>query len=395
MLGEGVGPAFLRVGGALVARHQVALALAAGCRRIIVVARGFSSEFAGLQHDAEQAGASFHLVPGSAGLSGLITAADEVLVLAEGLLPTPGDALPLLTGPPAVFVQPADEGVAAGFERIDLSLAWAGMMLAPGRLIDRLMDLAPDIDPVGALLRIALQTGISVRSIPEAARAGGRWLLIRTEADAQLAEERWMVRHTSGGPRTPGPMLTRFIVRNFGATMLHEGGSSAVGLGLALLLLILALAAGWAGQLTGAFLLTGVARVLLSTSTLLLTLRRDALGQTPGWFWAEALLNIGFDLVLMVLLVMALPALPGQALAERAFPTVMLIGLLWLLPRLLAGAWLPWLEDRLTLAAFLALLAAAGVLGPSVPGMSVALMVAGLAMSARQREANPPSITRA
>lgn len=390
-----MGPGFLRVGGALVARHQVALAVAAGCGRIIVVARRFSPEFTQLQHDAEQAGASFHLVPGAAGLSGLITAADEVLVLAEGLLPTPGDALPLIAGPPAVFVQPADEGVVAGFERIDLSLAWAGMMMIPGRLIDRLTDLAPDIDPIGALLRIALQAGIAVRTIPETVRIGGRWLLIRNEADAQLAEERWMVRHTAGGPRTPGPALTRFIVRKFGATMLHESGSGTVGLGLALLLLILALAVGWSGQLTAAFLLSGVAQVLLGAGTLLTSLRRDALGQAPGLAWAEAALNAGFDLVLAILLLMALPILPGQTQAERAFPPVMLIGLLRLLPQLLVGAWLPWLEDRLVLVAIFALLAAAGVLGASVPGMSVVLLVAGLAMSARQGRANPPSITGA
>ncbi|MDE2620800.1 MAG: hypothetical protein KGL54_11625, partial [Sphingomonadales bacterium] len=184
------------MGGQLVARHQVALALAAGCGRIICIARGFSPDFAALQRDAEQAGATFHVVSGAAGLSGLVTAADEVLAVAEGLLPTPGDALPLLTGGQSVLVQPAVEGVAAGFERIDPEQAWAGLMLVPGRLVDRLMDLAPDVDPVSALLRIVLQAGLARRSVPEAVRTGGHWLLIRSEADAQLAEERWMARHT-------------------------------------------------------------------------------------------------------------------------------------------------------------------------------------------------------
>lgn len=393
--GAAAGPAFLRVGGQLVARHQVALALAAGCRRIICIARGFPPDFAALQRDAEQAGATFHVVGGAAGLSGLVTAADEVLAVAEGLLPTPGDALPLLTGGQSVLVQPAAEGVAAGFERIDPEQAWAGLMLVPGRLVDRLMDLAPDIDPVSALLRIVLQAGVARRSVPEAVRAGGHWLLIRSEADAQLAEERWMARHTMAGPRTPGPALARFLARRFGAAVLHEGSSGAVGLGIAVLLVVLGLAAGWFGHMIVAFALAALAEVLLATSLLLAGLRHGALGQERRRPWLPALAGIGFDLLLVVLLVFAMPLLPGQAPYERCFAPAMLLGLLRLLPQAFTAAWLAWLDDRLVLVALLAVLAAGGVLGPAVLVLSVVLLMAGLALAARAKAEGSAQLTGA
>ncbi|MBC2669632.1 hypothetical protein ACFOON_05740 [Novosphingobium piscinae] len=393
--GQAPAPAFLRVGGALVARHQVALALAAGCRRIVVIARDFTAEFASLQRDAEEAGASFHVVAAATGLTGLVTAADEVLALAEGLLPTPGDALPLFASGQGVIVLPADHGTAAGFERIDLAQAWAGMMLVPGRLVDRLMDLPADVDAVSALLRIALQAGVSLRPVPEAVRSGGRWLLIRNEVDAQAAEEGWMVRHTADGPGTPGPAMARLLVRHFGAAMLHEGSSRIIGLGLSGLLAILALAAGWFGSLVGGFALLAAAEVVLGTSLLLVSLHQGALRQGPRRLWASGAAGVAFDLALVALLVLALPLLPGQTLAERGFPAVVLLGLLRVLPRVLPGRVMAWLEDRLVLTALFAVLAAGHVLAPAILGMSLVLLMAALVLIGRRDAAKATIITGA
>ena len=395
LAGEVASPAFRLVGGALVIRHQLALALAAGCRRIVIVSRDFTAEFASLQRDAETAGASFHVVSAPRGLSGLVTAADEVLVLAEGLLPTPGDALPLLVGGQGAMVLPADVGTAAGFERIDLTHAWAGMMLVPGRLVDRLMDLAADVDPVSALLRIALQAGIALRGVPEAVRSGGHWLLIRTEADAQAAEERWMARHTATGPRTPGPAIARFLVRRFGAAMLHEGSSRVVGMGLALLLGVLGLAAGWFGHLVVALGLTALAQVFQSTSLVLLALHHGALSQGPRRDWAPVVASLVFDALLAVFLILAMPALPGQTLAERAFPPIVLLGLLRVIPRALPGAAMPWLEDRLVLSVVLAVLAAGGVVAPAILGISVILLATAALLVSRQDRGDRSIITGA
>lgn len=383
----------MRVGGALVVRHQLALALAAGCRRVVCLSRGYTPPLAELQQDAEQGGASFHLITGATGLAGLVSAADEVLALAEGLLPTPSDALPLLQRGQTILVLPADPAVQAGFERIDLTQAWAGLMLLPGRLVDRLMDMAPDIDPISALLRIALQAGVPRFLVPDGARGAERWLLVRNEAEAQVAEDRWMERHTADGPKAPGPWITRFIVRHFGAAMLHEGASAPIGFGLACLLGLLGLATAWFGWLASGLALTALARIVLDTSTMLLRLRREVLGQGLPWKWLSSSKDAAFDLMLVVLMTLGSPALPGQSWVERGFASVILIGLLWLVPRtILAGNWV-WLEDRLSFILVLVFLAAGQVLGPGVMMMAFALLGYGLYRSGLKPSSATP-ITR-
>ena len=372
--------AFLRVGGANLARHQLTLALLAKCERIICVAREFSSELVELQHEAERGGARFHVVSGPRGLSGLITATDEVLAIAEGLLPTTGDALRLLDGPQAVFVQPAESGIPAGFERIDLNHAAAGLMLVPGRLVDRLMELPPDSDPGSALLRIALQAGVAQRAVPDEVRLGGHWLMVRNEAEAHAAEDSWMMRHTADGPLTPGPLLGRWLVRAFGPALLHGGSGSGVVAAMALVLALIGLALAWFGYAAIGLGLTGLGWILRGAAALLAQIQRESLSQRSDYplrrFAADAL----FDLVLIMILMMALPVLPGQMLVERAFAPAVLIGLLRLLPRAYPGGWSEWAEDRLVLVIVLIVLALGRVLAAGVPGLVALLLVAGLVL---------------
>ena len=376
--------ALLRVGGATLARHQLVLALAAGCERIIVLAREFGSGLADLQHESERAGAGFHVITGPRGLSPLITAADEVLVMAEGLLPTTGDALRLIAGGNAVFVQPAETGIPAGFERIDLNHAAAGLMLIPGRLVERLMDLPADADPASALLRIALQAGVAQRPVPEGVRAGGRWLLVRSEDEAQAAEEGWMVRHTSGGAATPGPLLARFLARRFGPALLH---ASATGLivpyGTSYLLAAVGFGLAWLGLAATALVLIGFACVLQRTAALLGHLQREALALRSGRSWRSAVSASVLDLAIGATLVLAQAPLPGESLLDRCFAPAVLIGLVRLLPRAFAAGWSVWLEDRLLLCLLLALLAGGQVIAPGVPALALLLLLSGVALGRR------------
>ena len=388
-------PALLRVGGGLVVRHQLALALAAGCGRIICLCRAFVPEFAQLQRDAEQAGATFHVVSGTTGLSPLVTATDEVLAISEGLLPTPGDVLPLLAGSPAVLVQPADSGIAAGYERIDLNHAYAGMMLVPGRLVDRLMDLPVDVDPVSALLRLALQAGVAQRQVPDSILAGGHWLLLRTEAEAHAAEDRWMTRHTAVGTGTPGDWLARQLVRRFGAALLHESGSIPAGRGLGVALVLLALGLGWLGFVASGLVLVAAGWVLLQAVERLGRLQRDALGQAARWPWVGALFAGGVDLALVALLTMAMPELPGQLPPERAFPAIMLIGLLRLLPRTQTARAARWCADRMVLIAVLVAVVAGRGSSIGIPALCVLLVLLGLVLPGDQRDGSDSTpITR-
>ena len=81
-----------------------------------------------------------------------------------------------------------------------------------------------------------------------------------------------------------------------------------------------------------------------------------------------------------MILMMALPVLPGQMLVERAFAPAVLIGLLRLLPRAYPGGWSEWAEDRLVLVIVLIVLALGRVLAAGVPGLVALLLVAGLVL---------------
>jgi len=382
----------LRVGGATLARHQLALVLAAGCQRIACLSREIGADIIELQHAAEKGGATFHVIGGAHGLSGLVTAADEIVVVAEGLLPTAGDALRLIDGPPAVLTQPSEAGIPAGFERIDLNHASAGLMVIPGRLVDRLMDLPGDADPGSALMRIALQAGVAMRPVPDEVRQGNRWLLVRNEAEAHEAEGNWMTRNTAGAARTPGPLLARALVRQFGAALLHGGQSSLVGTGTAAALAGLGLALAWFGWGAPGLLLTGAGWVLHRASALLDRVRREALALPAAPEWRGLVFGLTFDLVIAAILVVAIPVLPGQLPIERGFAPVMLIGLLRLLPRGFPSGWTDWAEDRLFLAILLAALIAGKVIEPGVPALAGLLLLAGLVLP---RDGNARRLTGA
>src|SRR5690349_6670669 len=112
-VGQPLPRAFLRVGGATLARHQLGIALALECQRVICVAREISPELIALQHEAERAGVRLHVVPGARALAGLVTANDELIVFTEGLLAEPQEAIALLETGHAVLVQPVESGLAA------------------------------------------------------------------------------------------------------------------------------------------------------------------------------------------------------------------------------------------------------------------------------------------
>ena len=179
--------AFLRIGPASLARHQLSLALAMECQKIVCLAREMTAELVQLQHDSERSGARFHCVSSTRALAGQVTAHDEVVVISDGLLAPLDAATSLLEGPHAVIVQPIEAGIAAGFERIDLNFASAGLMRIPGRLFERLHELPADCDAPSALTRIALQAGIVQRPLPIEARDGLRWKLVHNEAEAHSA----------------------------------------------------------------------------------------------------------------------------------------------------------------------------------------------------------------
>jgi hypothetical protein len=382
----------LRVGGGTLARHQLALALALGCERIICLARGIDSDVVALQHVAEAGGARFHVVNGPRGLMGLVTNIDEVIGMTEGLMAAHGDVASVLEHGQGVFVQPVETGLAAGFERIDTRHAAAGIMRLPARLVERLADLPADCDALSALQRIALQAGLAQRELPGGLIESGRWLLVRDEIEAHAAEKQWIRLHT--GPaeaNTPTSMIARSVVRAFGPTLLHaNSGSSALAIGSAALVL-LAFGAAWFGFSSLAFGFAAVGWIVRKTGGLLARVEDNALLHARSLLTNETVFEWLLDLLLIAIMVMNWPDVGAVSPFYRAFPPIMLLALVRLTPRLIRRDWSAWLGDRLLLALVLIAASLAGYLPQAAQLLALLLALAGIALpegpdNAPQRE---------
>lgn len=376
--------AFLRIGPASLARHQLSLALAMECQRVVCIARQMSPELVQLQHETERAGAKFHCINGPRALSGLVTATDEVVVVTDGLLAPLDAALAMLEGTHSVVVQPVEAGVAAGFERIDLNHASAGLMRIPGRLVERLQELPADCDVASALTRIALQAGVEQRPLPSEPREAMRWKLVRNEGEAHAAEAGWIGAHLDvDGPKTPGTALARFAVRTFGPAILHAGsGGNMLAIGSAAIIFI-TLGIGWVGFPAIALALCGFAWIIRRAAALLIAVEQESMALAPSRWPREPMFDWVNDAIMLTIMIWNTAPIPDSSVWHRGFAPLILLCLVRLYPQLTDRAWGAWLSDRSLLAFLLAISAGAGVLTLAVPALAVLLGVAAILLPAR------------
>lgn len=379
--------AFLRVAGASLARHQLGLVVALDCQRVVCMARGTSPDLIALQHAAEDAGLQFAIVTSPRQLAGQVTAADELIVVSEGLFVEPAVAAPLLEDrKPAVLVQPVEGALAAGFERIDINRASAGLMRIPGQLAERLHELPADCDVASALTRIALQSGVQMREVPASARAGTDWRMVRTESEAYALENEWLRVRFADGPTSPGRAVARLGVVSFGSSMLHAGNASnALSAGVVVLLAI-ACGLGWFALVPAGFLFAALAWVLAEASGLLRSAERQALGLLPPAIPRVDVLSWLTDTVFAALILADTPRFPGQMLFSWLSEPAVLILLLWLIPRVVKRTASRWIGDRLLLGVLLGVASALDQLLPGVQIVSLGLIAAGLVLAVRQQD---------
>lgn len=369
----------LRVGGITIARHQLAVLLGAGCERIVCLVPALDGTTAPLQHAAEAAGAQFHALVGLRGLAALVTVADEVVALRDGLLADPDAALGLIDAGPAVLTQPENPAVAEGFERIDALSADAGMIRVPGRLIERLRELPGDADGYSGLMRAALQSGTPRRELARDLRETGRWRLIRTEADAHAADPQWVSAHlTTGDTASPGTALAALAVQRFAPAMLHSGGA-AVRLGVgAFVLALLGLGAGWLGHAAVGLGLCALAWPLQRAAAMIERIERRALRRVPGWLRGDTVFGWSFDAALLALGTWILPAFPGEPLLAHVFAPAMLIALIRIVPRIAPPRIGVWIGDRMLLCLALIGASVAGQVGPVMATSALVLAAIGI-----------------
>lgn len=366
--------AFLRIGGISVARQQLGLALALHCERIVCIAHALDPDLVELQHAAERTGAQFNVITAPRQLMGLVTTVDEVIALGDGLFVSVPEAAHALEQGQAVLVQPIEQGLAAGFERIDINHASAAAMRIPGRLVERIAELPSDCDANSALQRIALQSGVRQRAIPAQPGNGVFWTLVRSEDEAHALEPQWIRQRTRDDlSLSPARGLALLTVRTLGPAMLHAGSGAAVVVAAAGLLVLLALGAGWFGLIGLGLSFCAAGWVLRDVADLLARVEGDPLSPRRG-VDGRAIYGWLIDAVVITLAGWSVVAPAGSTLPERYFPALVLVGLLRLLPRALAGRWTAWLGDRALLALALAITFTAGV-GLQAIHLSVILLL--------------------
>jgi hypothetical protein len=372
--------AFLRIGGMTVVRQQLALVLALKCERVVCIAHGLSPELIELQHVAEAAGVQFHVIAGARPLAGLVTAADELIVIADGLFTSTTEAAALLEKGQSVLVQPIEPGLAAGFERIDLSFAGAGAMRIPGRLLERIADLPTDCDAASALQRIALQAGVRQRAIPQAGQDGLFWSLVRSEDEAHALEPQWIRQRTSdGAPLGPSRWLARLAVRGLGPALLHAGSGPLTLVIAAGAAALLALGAGWLALIPLGLGFCALGWILRESAAQLARIDSDLVRPSRG---VDSRTAFGW---LLDGIVVALAGWSGPSDRlmldyERYFPALMLVALLRILSQSFGLRVAAWLEDRALLALGLAAAVLLGLGSEAIHIAALAAAIAGIAL---------------
>jgi hypothetical protein len=359
--------------GKSLARRQLDFALAAGAEQIVLLGDGAAPEAIALRHVAESAGAKVLAIANGHGLLGAVRAADHLLVLAPGVLPEAPMVLEMLGKGSSLLVVPAAQGVAAGFERIDLDRAWAGALVVQGGLVERLAELTPDSDPAAALLRIALQAKVVERRVPEALLADGSWAMVRSAADSVAAERAWMKRNVPEASRNrPARWLATLALRQLAGRLLQQPRAAALLVGAAATLLAAGVVSALAGWPVAGFLLVALGVLAGELSAGVARLASAPFGLDRRARAMAAAVAVAIDLALAACAMLAIE----QHWLHRLFPPLVLIGLLrmlrpetWPGPRALLG-------DRLLVALVLAVAAALGFAEPAV--MALALLAIAL-----------------
>ncbi|MET0251520.1 MAG: hypothetical protein ABW203_05010 [Novosphingobium sp.] len=373
----------LHVGGRAIVQHQLGAAIASGCERVVCLTDGQPRDVLALQRLATRSGLSFSVVGNGHDLARLILPQDEVLILADGLLAAPDKLAVLVDEGRGVLTQPAERGLAAGFERIDAERAAAGVLLVPGALLSRLTELPSDWSPGSALLRLAAQAQLPRRDLPAELPDDTRWTMIRSEAEAQAFEPRWLRLHTAGAAvRGAGPWLAAELVQRLGPELLHTRSRPRL---IALLAAVLTLAGaglGWAGATAGGLILLGLAWLASDCADLLTRIDRHTISRPRPRFPTDAVFAWALDGAFVLCCVARLRTTEDypQALLPAAFAGLSLFGMLRLIPRIFAGRrWSPWFEDRLVAALFLLVATATHVFATAVMVMTLMLIAFAIA----------------
>ncbi|MXP25294.1 hypothetical protein GRI39_04445 [Altererythrobacter indicus] len=353
--------------------RQLEFALALGCERILCVAPGDQAECVRLAKSAKDRSAKLRILSEARQIVGHVHADDELVVLADGLLPEALEPFDCLDQGAGVLTLPADKGVPAGFERIDGGKAWAGAMMLPGHLVERLLELPADVDPQPALLRIGLQEQVREKAMSDELLAEGRWLMLQRQADVEVLEPVWLSRVVPvSSSFSPVCFIASFLLRQFGSQLSENIDTIRYLSGGVIALFALAFVAAWFGFTTVAFALLLPAPLMIAVREGVVVIRKDSMGRVLAKEDPLASpMKIALDAVLIVIMVQCLE----EAWSLRLFAPIMLIGLLFLSKEKRRPAWVELLNDRVILALILTIASFLSQVGAVIMLLALSLLL--------------------
>ena len=315
----------LLIGGRSVLAWQAGLVRAWGCERVVLLTDRVSAAADEAQSACRARGIAFHRLARFADLAALLHAEDELVLLADGLLPSAGqppttEVLCLPDDDPQAIAFPQD------FERIDATRCWAGVAMMRAAPVHTLGNFPPDSDAVSLLLRMALQAGTPCRVLAPQDRSPARWLLARDEGVVRDHERALITQQRAlSSAAAPSLMLAEYCGQRIGVRSVQAGPQWAAAVGLVLLLGALGgAAAGWVVPALIAGLLGSFALDLVPVlARLKAALQPDELDAGPT-HWLAQLHDPGRDGLVGLVLVAALGAWPLAALGLLAVGTARL-----------------------------------------------------------------------
>ena len=345
---------------------QADLVRALGCNRIICLCDGPTPELLSLQQEAEADGVQVNLIRGPLQLVGLVSADQELVVLADGLVPDRSITSRLFGEGRGVATLPAEAGIAAGFERIDAGNSWGGVIVTRGNVAEKLANMPPDSDCISLLLRLALQAGTRTVALDTAWLHSGEWMLM-SDPDQVAARENALLAsyaapiHWTG----PGRSLAEKLARRLSPAHLARGpaifGTIFVASGLG------AVASASQDYAAAAMLFLAFAGFSLAVSRALGRFRNGLFGRDKRSIFDKYGRDL-FDISAVVSLVLP-TTLP--MLGEKLYLPVMLFGLLRLAERLPSPRWRALWSDRISLALILCAGAWSGLITEALAVLSL------------------------
>lgn len=363
--GTGDGAPARRVLGRWLGEWQVDHAIDAGCQALFILGGGGGAEAIAVRQSAEQQSVKVREIATPHALAGAVAPGELLLVIQPQVLPASMAWSAEADHRGLVAVFPAGPGLEAGFERIDLSRAWAGVMLVPGHAVHRLLELPEDVEAAPALLRIALQAGVPDCRLPEALIASGDWPLLGRGVPVHLHEEKWLSRRFAADPAVdvaPSTRLCHWALRRWGGSLPGKPAAVPAILAGAALLTAGALAASWYGAGAIGFALLALAALVFEVGGAVAGLQR-------GKGRLRRLLPVLRRLIDAGLLACGYLGVEGRWF-RQVFPPLMLVLAVNLPTAGKPSAWRAALEDRALVSALLAVLALA-------TSPEIAMMLAG------------------